>query len=83
MNLARALRSLSARRRGGRRHGRRSGASSRSSTLPRQEDPVIAWRLANVVTRLPGASPSRVETLITDVLEQTVERSTRSSTSTA
>lgn len=42
------------------------------STLPRQEDPVIAWRLANVVTRLPGASPSRVETLITDVIEQTV-----------
>ncbi len=43
------------------------------ATLPRQEDPVIAWRLANVVTRLPGASPSRVETLITDVLEQTVK----------
>ncbi len=42
------------------------------ATLPRQEDPVIAWRLANVVTRLPGASPSRVETLITDVIEQTV-----------
>lgn len=41
-------------------------------TLPRQEDPVIGWRLANVVTRLPGASPSRVETLITDVLEQKV-----------
>jgi multidrug efflux pump len=41
-------------------------------TLPRQEDPVIAWRLANVVTRLPGASPSRVETLITDIIEQTV-----------
>jgi multidrug efflux pump subunit AcrB len=41
-------------------------------TLPRQEDPVIGWRLANVVTRLPGASPSRVESLITDVIEQTV-----------
>jgi multidrug efflux pump subunit AcrB len=41
-------------------------------TLPRQEDPVIGWRLANVVTRLPGASPSRVETLITDIVEQTV-----------
>ncbi len=42
-------------------------------TMPRQEDPVIGWRLANVVTRWSGASPSRVETLITDVLEQKVK----------
>jgi multidrug efflux pump subunit AcrB len=42
-------------------------------TLPRQEDPRIAWRLANVVTRLPGAAPTRVESLITDVLEHTVK----------
>ncbi|MEX0612187.1 MAG: efflux RND transporter permease subunit, partial [Pirellulales bacterium] len=42
------------------------------ATIPRQEDPIIGWRLANVVTRLPGASPSRVETLITDVLEQKI-----------
>ena len=43
-------------------------------SLPRQEDPVLTWRLANVVTRLPGASPTRVESLITDVLERHVEQ---------
>ena len=26
--------------------------------LPRQDEPVLTWRLANVVTRLPGASLS-------------------------
>jgi len=41
--------------------------------LPRQEEPLLTWRLANVVTRLPGASVERVESLITDVLEQRVE----------
>ncbi len=41
--------------------------------LPRQEDPVLTWRLANVVTRLPGASVERMESLITDVLERYVE----------
>lgn len=41
--------------------------------LPRQEDPALTWRLANVVTRLPAASPERVESLITDVLERHVE----------
>ena len=42
-------------------------------TMPRQEDPAIAWRMANVVTRLPGESASRVESLITDVLEKAVK----------
>lgn len=42
--------------------------------LARQEDPVITWRLANVVTRLPGASPARVESLITDVIERHVRQ---------
>ena len=41
--------------------------------MPRQEDPIIVWRLGNVVTRLPGASPERVESLVTDVLEQAIE----------
>jgi len=41
--------------------------------LPRQEEPVLTWRLANVITRLPGASVERMESLITDVLEQYVE----------
>ena len=43
------------------------------NVLPRQEEPVLTWRLANVVTRLPGASVERTESLITDVLEQAVE----------
>lgn len=42
--------------------------------LARQEDPVITWRLANVVTRLPGAAPARVESLITDVIERYVRQ---------
>ena len=41
--------------------------------LPRQEEPILTWRLANIITRYPGASPERVESLITDVLEQFVE----------
>jgi multidrug efflux pump len=42
--------------------------------LPRQEEPALTWRLANVVTLLPGASPERVESLITDVLERNIEQ---------
>lgn len=42
-------------------------------SLPRQEEPTLTWRLANVITRQPGATPERVEALITDVLEQRVE----------
>jgi len=41
--------------------------------LPRQEEPTLTWRLANVVTRLPGATPDRMESLVTDVLERFVE----------
>lgn len=43
-------------------------------SLPRQEEPLLTWRLANVVTRLPGASPGRVESQITDVLEQYIQQ---------
>ena len=42
-------------------------------SLPRQEEPTLTWRLANVITRQPGATPDRVEALITDVLERHVE----------
>ena len=42
-------------------------------SLPRQEEPTLTWRLANVITRQPGATPERVEALITDVLERRVE----------
>lgn len=38
--------------------------------LPKQEDPYIAERFGIVTTFMPGASAERVETLITDVLEQ-------------
>ena len=40
--------------------------------LPRQEEPLITWRLANVITRLPGATSERMEALVTDVLERRV-----------
>ena len=33
-------------------------------SLPRQEEPTLTWRLANVITRQPGATPERVEALL-------------------
>ena len=38
-------------------------------TLPRMEDPNITQRGAQVVTFLPGATPERVESLVTEPLE--------------
>ncbi|MEZ9572404.1 efflux RND transporter permease subunit [Vibrio sp. 10N.261.55.F4] len=38
-------------------------------TLPRAEDPVIINRYANITTSFPGASAERVETLVTEVIE--------------
>ena len=38
-------------------------------TLPRMEDPKITQRNAQVVTFLPGATPERVESLVTEPLE--------------
>ncbi|MEZ9291133.1 efflux RND transporter permease subunit [Vibrio lentus] len=38
-------------------------------TLPRAEDPVIISRYANITTSFPGASAERVETLVTEVIE--------------
>lgn len=43
---------------------------SASITLPRLEDPRIVNRGPLVVTSFPGASAERVETLVTDVLEE-------------
>ena len=40
------------------------------ATLPRMEDPLITQRNAQVVTALPGASPERVESLVTEPLEE-------------
>ncbi|MBW4652096.1 MAG: efflux RND transporter permease subunit [Kaiparowitsia implicata GSE-PSE-MK54-09C] len=39
-------------------------------TLPRMEDPAITQRVATVVTPFPGASPERVESLVTEPIEQ-------------
>lgn len=39
------------------------------SILPRMEDPVLVKRVALVVTRLPGADASRVESLVTEKIE--------------
>jgi multidrug efflux pump subunit AcrB len=39
-------------------------------TLPRLEDPEITQRVATVTTVFPGASAERVETLVTEAIEQ-------------
>jgi multidrug efflux pump subunit AcrB len=41
-------------------------------TLPRMEDPEITQRNAQVVTFLPGATPERVESLVTEPLEESL-----------
>ncbi len=41
--------------------------------MPRAEDPGFIIRTALVITRFPGASPERVEQLITDKLEKAVQ----------
>jgi multidrug efflux pump len=42
-------------------------------TLPRSEDPGFIIRTAQVMTIFPGASPERVEKLVTDKLEKAVQ----------
>ena len=41
--------------------------------MSRAEDPGFTIRIAQVVTRFPGASPERVERLITDPLEEAIQ----------
>ncbi|UCE42142.1 MAG: efflux RND transporter permease subunit [Candidatus Aminicenantes bacterium] len=41
--------------------------------MPRAEDPGFTIRTAMVLTYFPGASPERVETLITDKLEKSIQ----------
>ncbi|MEM1042487.1 MAG: efflux RND transporter permease subunit [Bacteroidota bacterium] len=41
--------------------------------LPRSEDPGFLIRVANIVTPFPGASPERVEELVTDKLEARIQ----------
>ena len=38
--------------------------------LPRQEDPIISNRFAQILTVLPGASAARVEALVSEPLEK-------------
>ena len=42
-------------------------------SLPRDSMPPYTVRVANVVTQFPGASPERVEQLVTDKVEKTVQ----------
>jgi len=46
------------------------GGAAAYKNLPRAEDPGFTIRTAVVTTQLPGASPERVEQLITDKLEK-------------
>ena len=41
--------------------------------MPRSEDPGFIIRVAQVLTYFPGASPDRVEQLVTDKLEKTIQ----------
>jgi len=42
-------------------------------SMPRAEDPGFIIRVAQVVTKFPGASPERVEQLVTDPLEKVIQ----------
>ncbi|MEC7838664.1 MAG: efflux RND transporter permease subunit [Chlamydiota bacterium] len=43
------------------------------ANLPRSEDPSYIVRTGRVITRFPGASPQRVEELVTDALEEVIQ----------
>ena len=43
------------------------------SSSPRAEDPGFTMRVAQVITYFPGASPERVEQLVTDKLEKAIQ----------
>ena len=49
------------------------GGLAAYQTLPRAQDPKVTVREAGVVTLLPGASPERVELLITDPIEAAIQ----------
>ena len=43
------------------------------ANMPQSEDPGFTIRIAMVITYLPGASPERVEQLVTDKLEKAIQ----------
>ncbi len=49
------------------------GGLSAIISLPRLEDPRIVNRYPIVITAVPGASAERVETLVTEVLEEALQ----------
>ncbi len=49
------------------------GGAAAFLTQPRQEDPEITLRGAQVVTRVPGMSPERVEQLVTKPIEEGIK----------
>ena len=50
-----------------------AGGLTTYRSLPRAEDPGFTVRAAQVLTRFPGASPERVEQLITDPIEKAIQ----------
>ena len=50
-----------------------AGGLAAYQSLPRAQDPTVTVREAGVVTLLPGASPERVELLITDPIEAAIQ----------
>ena len=50
-----------------------AGGASAYSTMPRAEDPGFTLRAAQVLTRFPGASPERIEQLVTDPIEKAIQ----------
>ena len=42
--------------------------------LPQQEDPGFTIRVAQVMSFFPGASPDRIENLVTDPIEEVVQQ---------
>jgi len=48
------------------------GGLSALTVLPTAEDPTLSERIGRVITRYPGADAERVETLLTEKLEETI-----------
>ncbi len=50
------------------------GGLTAYSSIGRQEDPLLRERFGNVVTFFPGAGPARVESLVTEKIEQELRK---------